>query len=147
MLPQVQLSKSSAKQIANKENVTFCHSTARYGELYCSPREQLQVPRYGEWDCSPRERPGSTRCGEWDCSPRERWRFTRRGELRCSPKASDEQQVTGLQIFTPKVPNPIMLNLKTIWNISTMIILGSVFNFYISFTILHHLIINSSLLT
>jgi len=72
MLPQVQLSKSSAKQIANKENVTFCHSTARYGELYCSPREQLQVPRYGEWDCSPRERPGSTRCGEWDCSPRER---------------------------------------------------------------------------
>jgi len=42
-LPKGQLSKFRAKQIANKGNVTFCHSTARCGEWDCSPREWLRV--------------------------------------------------------------------------------------------------------
>ena len=70
-----------------------------------------------------------------------------RGELLSSPRRAMNKQATGSANFSPKVPNLTMFNLKTIRNISSMIILGSVFSSYISFTISHHLIINSSQIT
>jgi len=122
--------------------MTICHNEAHYGELYCSPRERLQVPRHGELDCSPGEALRFSRYGELGCSPGEWWGDARRGELRFSLGETMTEQGTGLRTFSPKIPIFTMINPKFDWNISIKVILSPVINFYISSTVLHHLIIN-----
>ena len=96
----------------NKENVTFCHSTARCGELYCSPGERLRVSLamangFLAWRSVIGLSPWRAGLLAWQamkiCSS---WRATSLAWRTMS------EQSTGLRTFSPKIPIFTMLSPK-----------------------------------
>jgi len=82
------------------------------------------------------------------CSPRRAQLLTSRAIGFYSPSASDLKTGTGSTSSHSKLSILSMFNLKTYWNLSTILVPGSVINsysLYITYSLIHHfnLVLNS----